>query len=395
MYPLRPYILSFLFLISFISHRSFAIDDNQNCDANILTVQEYCQCLVAMASAEDIHGLYDPEAMSGEIIRGISHEDQQPHFLYGIAHGVDPHSPMLGLTELDAIRCCNWMETSLPGSDSIVANTETGSYLLHDDGTFETNDKAQLSLIPHDDGTFEIVSKVVKGSTSPLMFEKSKFDNSGSRRDPRRFPEISTAATRGDYGSIAGQDNRMGSSLSEIVHANNDAHDHSLIGYTYDDTCENVSYSAIEDINFCGLPLPAFVKACLINEEKRQQLEMAHKNIKSELESAMKSSSYFKEKASFGFSRLTMPAGKIDNAKLASALKKFDQSFNPYNLTRARLKAFCNQHQITVSEGLVPPVARQRSGSWSVYGSVETYNKSLNTLQPTYNGDDLEYEEKD
>ena len=145
---------SLLFLLFSISQMSFANNDTQetaSSDVHFLTIQEYCQCLISVASTEDVHDLYNPETMRGEILQTISSDEQQSRFLYSIPHGVDPLLPMQGLTESDAMRCCNFLEISLPDNDSVMNSTEIGSYILHEDGSFEVNDQAQLHLLSHDD----------------------------------------------------------------------------------------------------------------------------------------------------------------------------------------------------------------------------------------------------
>ncbi|MBX9576873.1 MAG: hypothetical protein K2W97_00160 [Chthoniobacterales bacterium] len=274
-----------------IPHLSFASDDDQeptSYEAHLLSIKEYCRCLKGAASAEDSYRLYDMETMSREILQTASPEDQHPHFLYSVAEDIDPKSPMLNLTELDAMRCCNWIETSLPSSDNTPPNTEVGSYILHEDGSFEVNDAAQLHLVHHDDGTFEIISSVKK-TTSPLMMPGLEKTDGNKGKWVRLFPDIGseTTANRREYDRV---DDQYGSSspqnrsipmnitvpsLSNIVH-NDNFDDDSLIGHTGNAHQEG-SYIAIKDHLWC---LPEIIKACLRSQEDRDLMAQARQKIR-------------------------------------------------------------------------------------------------------------------
>lgn len=406
MKPPISYILPLLLLLLCIPHLSFASDDDQEStsyEAHLLSIEEYRTCLNGAASAEDSYGLYDVQAMSGEVFQTISAKDQQHHFIYSIVEGIDPQSPMLGLTELDAMRCCNWIETSLPSSDNTPPSTEVGSYILHEDGSFEVNDMAQLHLIHHDDGTFEIISSV-KNNISPLMMwgERGTSDND-KKGIPSKFPDVGaqTAANRRQGDPRDGQ-TRMNitvPSLVNILH-NDNFEDASLIGHTGSGAGNNGSYIAIQDHLWC---LPEIIKACFRTEETQQQIQNARQKIRNDLEASMKLSTDYKEAAHTPFSRITITSGRVDKTKIANALGTFDQYFTDHNLTRGNLKYFCNAHDINVPEPRTGRIAKISEGrASSLYGSVDFGNLGTKALQGIQGGakklgqqiqDGLEYAE--
>ena len=387
MKPPISYILPLLFLLLSFSHRSFALDDNQDStsyEAHLLNVEEYCQFLIAVASAEDLHGLYDPKAMSGEIFQTASPEDQQPNFLYSIAHQVDQQIAMLGLTELDAMRCCNWIETSLPSSDNTPTSTEIGSYILHEDGSFEVNNTAQLHLIHHDDGTFEIISSVKK-TNSPLMMPggPERYASKGKNK-VGRFPDAGseTAAKRRQYDRADGQDgsssqqnpsapamNITVSSLAHILH-NDNFDDASLIRFyaKSDRPTHNGEFVTIKDKLWC---LPELIKACFRSQEDRKMMADTRLKIRTDLEDFMMKSSTYKEQALAGLSRTKITSGRTDKTKITDNLDEFDQYFINHTLTRGNLKQFCHTHYITVPEPATGRIAKISECTVPInYGSI-------------------------
>lgn len=342
MKPPISYILPLLLLILSFSHPSFALDDNQDStsyEAHFLSIQEYCQCLMAVASAEDLHGLYNTETMSGEILQTASPEDQQPHLLYSIARSLDPQTPMIGLTELDAMRCCNWIETSLPSSDNTLPSTEVGSYILHEDGSFEVNNTAQLHLVHHDDGTFEIISSV-KNVTSPLMMFGGETGPENKKKRVRPFPDVGgqTAANRREYDPVDRQEgssfqqnssappmNITMPSLAHILH-NDNFDDASLIGFYQqsEQSTHNGDYVAINDKLWC---LPEVIKACFRSQEDRNLMAGARLKIRTNLKETMEKSENYKENVTTGFTRIIRRSGRTDQTKINEDLNKFDQFF--------------------------------------------------------------------
>ena len=332
--------------------------------------------------------------MSGEILQTASPEDKHPHFLYSIADDVDPKSPMLALTELNAMRCCNWIETSLPSSDNTPPNMEVGSYILHEDGSFEVNDAAQLHLVHHDDGTFEIISSVKK-TTSPLMMPGFEKKDGNKGKGVRPFPDVGsqTAANRREYDRVDDQDGSSSQqnssipamnitvpSLANIVHNDNLDAD-SLIGHT-SNAREEGSYIAIKDHLWC---LPEIIKACFRKEEERQQIQTVRQKIRNNLVAAMKQSSNYKELVRTMGGNI-MPSGRVDNDKIAEDLRKFDQYFTGHNLTRGNLEQFCNTHAITVSSPNTALTVRNPIDiTSSMYGSVDSGTSDLDDHKQYHN----------
>lgn len=392
MNPLTRNILPLLFLLFSLACHSFAVDELRDSlpeETHLLTIQEYCQCLMAVASTEDPHGLYDATTMNGEIMCNVSERD--PHFLYGIAHGIDPQSPVHGLTELNAMRCCNWLETSLSSKDAMPPNTEIGSYVIHEDGSFQMNDQAQLHLLPHDDGTFEIVSKVVKEKSAPLMmvgklkgkdFHFPQFNTAEKTAVNRRKTDTPSSGSQlTDYqeNTTVSNMNITLPSLAPIFH-NDNVEDDSLIGHTGVAGATDGNYVAIKDQLAC---CPKVIRAYLTPEETRQQIQAARQQLRADLKTAMSASNDYKKKDSGRFSLSMVSNEKINQQKIDQDLQKFDQFFTDHDLTRGTLEQFCQAHGITVPE---PPTGRipkagDTAGS-SVYGSIENLGKQVvDTLQ--------------
>ncbi len=362
-----------LFLIFLFPFHSFAFDNTNGLatnDAHFLSIQEYCAFLIATTSTDDDQGLYDPETMDGEIARKILSDNQQPHFLYGIVHGIDPQLPMLGLTEFDAIKCCDWMEKFLLCNDHALSSTEVASSLLQDDASCEANQVSQLFLLHHEDGTFEI-SKVFKKkkSSAPLMMVENP------EKKPAPFPRDVSENSRDNQRRNNYDEPHMGLSLSDLIYDDsNTDYDDSLIGHTDNNTTQHGNYIAITNYNFCGMPFPRFIKDYFMKKWERKATQIAYTKIAKELKQAMEKSPSHQEQFPAGVSRTLVP--KANGVKINETLEKFHQSFDNYNLTRAKLKQFCEHNQIVVprsrSSSLTNPSSFKLSTSdrgRSVYGT--------------------------
>ncbi len=119
---------------------------------------------------------------------------------------------MLGLTRLDALRYCNWMEngclTEKEAGEKAIMITETGSYELSDNEILSTNLEAIYHLVENEDKQngetiFSIATRFVPYQTSPLMMfggsavEKKKIDSQHrnferDRSDYKEQPDRST-----------------------------------------------------------------------------------------------------------------------------------------------------------------------------------------------------------
>ena len=402
MKPLNNYILPLLSLLLCMAHQAFALNAEQaltSDEPHFLTVQEYVACLSSVATTEDLHQLYGAEKMSGEILKTVSFEDQQPHFTYLIVDSIDLQSPMLGLTKLDAMRCCNWIETSLPSNDSLAPSTEVGSYILHEDGTFEVNHQAQLHLIDHNNGTFEIVSSATK-ATTPLMMWGAESRHT-SQNDSCKFPSLEgrTRDNRGRETAPAPRTHQASRSLllpnaepdnvfamnitvqplANILH-NDCFEDDSLIGHSglHD---KHGTYLAIKDPLWC---IPEVVKDCFRSETTRQQLIDARNKIRDELSAAMRADQGYQSQQvhSAGYTRLPISLSTTDDKRIKSNIQEFNQFFNDHKLTKGTLAQFCQEHQITVHDPFpTAPRASRNTPSSNQYGSVDLGNRGTQAVQ--------------
>lgn len=146
-----------------------------------IRISEYVFMLNAIASQSDEYNLYDRKQLGKEIVvqENPFSLRVQSQVLYVAANGVDPDSSLVGLTEMQAMRYCNWVEqgskTSLPEA---LSTTETGSYDLIG-AEIVVNQRAQhhVAADVENSGYFIITTYLSNGEkaipfeqeTSPLM----------------------------------------------------------------------------------------------------------------------------------------------------------------------------------------------------------------------------------
>lgn len=115
-------------LITFLVQTTLASVEASPSSDPPITVGEYITFLKAVAVNSDVHHLYD-DAVSSQIIR----YDDRTHFYYSIADRVNEDELLYGLTDLDAMRYCNWIEAGCLIGDEGVNSTESGVYCLFGD----------------------------------------------------------------------------------------------------------------------------------------------------------------------------------------------------------------------------------------------------------------------
>jgi len=146
-----------------------------------ITAGGYCSFLKDEAAKDDTHGLYN-DAMNNQIVCEV---EEQIHD-YFVAQGEEEQA-MLYLTDLDAMRYCNWLENKehLLNSNDIT-DTETGVYELVNDQLMFTNLDAHYHLADHNEGEtiFSIVEEPIASKASPLMMFRRVFleNNADSNR---------------------------------------------------------------------------------------------------------------------------------------------------------------------------------------------------------------------
>ena len=103
-------------------------------EAHSISVGEYLILLNIVATQSDQHRLYDGEVLKREIVAQGAQENYSNgtnRTFYRAAEGIDLDSSLIGLTELQAWRYCNWVEN---GSQSTLPEalltTENASYDL-------------------------------------------------------------------------------------------------------------------------------------------------------------------------------------------------------------------------------------------------------------------------
>ncbi|CAM6032191.1 unnamed protein product [Sphagnum compactum] len=198
-------------------------------EAHQINVGEYLLFLNAVAGENDEHGLYDIEGLGLEI---VAQEDffslrKSNRIFYIAAEGIDPASPIFGLTELQALRYCNWVENgSQRALPKALATTETGSYDLTASEVV-VNEQAQHHIVSDvlHPGCFIITTRSSDGeepilseqATSPLMMfsgERGKQPNEetgdhNSQRiipaDPRHEHESGSGEAAGDNTTPRGE----------------------------------------------------------------------------------------------------------------------------------------------------------------------------------------------
>ena len=140
-------ILSLLLCFAFTPHRSCAFDESLEVNSHTFTISVagYCSRLNKGESIEETAIHYNPETMGREIQVSISGNPLRSHYL--VAEGIDPQSPMLGLTQSDA----DFFSSNL-SSDPLV----------------------QFESIQNEDGSFTINTE---GQKSPLMMVRRKITN--------------------------------------------------------------------------------------------------------------------------------------------------------------------------------------------------------------------------
>ena len=144
-----------------------------------ITIGEYAVFLKAVATTTDQHHLYNA-VLSDQIQRqNVIQPDGSNHFEYTIVAGVSKNEPIIGLTEFEGFRYCNWVEGECLTGNEGTASTESGVYCIRTDIAsssdtilFDHSDACQHTLIQRntDKGTvFIIITKSENSKTSPMM----------------------------------------------------------------------------------------------------------------------------------------------------------------------------------------------------------------------------------
>ncbi|MBX9578637.1 MAG: hypothetical protein K2W97_09240 [Chthoniobacterales bacterium] len=130
-----------------------------------LLVCEYAALLKAVASTSDAHGLYQ-KSMHHQIIQVPTENG----FDYLVAKN-QKNEPMHHITDLDAMRYCNWKDHDSPTTaPDLEDSTEHGSYELNDNNQITAVDNNAAYQMLFDEDGFSIIHLVpVSTTTSPLM----------------------------------------------------------------------------------------------------------------------------------------------------------------------------------------------------------------------------------
>ncbi|MBX9576843.1 MAG: hypothetical protein K2W97_00010 [Chthoniobacterales bacterium] len=207
---------------SLVSNDVSLLESDESSEAHITTVDDYGAFLNAVATTTDVHELY--HSRTANQLMKKAKEDGHWNFF---AVDEEEDKPMLGLTKLDAMRFCNWVEnrclTRKDAGEKAITSTEVGSYELRGDEVVSTNSKARYHLAKNEENQngetiFAITTQpddVMPFQISPLMMlgreglvkNKGKGDKDTNKWHNSSYPHYeheddsenrSSLASRGD-----------------------------------------------------------------------------------------------------------------------------------------------------------------------------------------------------
>ncbi|HLB34454.1 MAG TPA: hypothetical protein VJK54_09510, partial [Chthoniobacterales bacterium] len=142
----------------FISDSQFVI--------NSITVSQYCDFLNAVAMADTYH-LYDEQMASDSINASIVRSGSPNNYTYSVIDGTGDKL-ITFVSQISAIRYCNWIQNGQLNGKEGVASCENGTYTLNENGIIDINLNSNYFLRNENRETF----LTIPFSTSNLIANK-------------------------------------------------------------------------------------------------------------------------------------------------------------------------------------------------------------------------------